>query len=57
VLNSPHTIDANYRGEVQVILANFGEEEFAVPRGLKIAQLVLSPTVQATVHEVSGELE
>jgi dUTP pyrophosphatase len=54
VLNSPGTLDADYRGEVQVILANFGEEEFAVTRGTKIAQLVLSATVQAAIREVSS---
>jgi dUTP pyrophosphatase len=40
VLNSPGTIDADYRGEVKVILANFGEEPFAVRRGDRIAQVV-----------------
>jgi dUTP pyrophosphatase len=54
VLNSPGTIDADYRGEVHVILANFGEEGFAVTRGARIAQLVLSATVQATICEVSS---
>jgi dUTP pyrophosphatase len=54
VLNSPGTLDADYRGEVNVILANFGEEEFPVTRGARIAQLVLSATVQATICEVSS---
>ncbi|MFL6835174.1 MAG: dUTP diphosphatase [Xanthobacteraceae bacterium] len=54
VLNSPGTLDADYRGEVHVILANFGEEEFPVARGARIAQLVLSATVQATICEVSS---
>jgi dUTP pyrophosphatase len=54
VLNSPGTLDADYRGEVHVILANFGEEGFAVARGARIAQLVLSATVQATICEVSS---
>jgi dUTP pyrophosphatase len=52
VLNG--TFDADYRGEVHVILANFGEELFPVARGARIAQLVLSPTVQATICEVSS---
>jgi dUTP diphosphatase len=54
VLNSPGTIDADYRGEVHVILANFGEEAFPVARGARIAQLVLAPTVQASICEVSS---
>ncbi len=47
VLNSPGTIDADYRGELQVILANFGSESFAVARGARIAQLVIAPVVRA----------
>src|SRR5262245_19445190 len=53
VLNAPGTIDAAYRGEVQVILVNLGNEPFAVERGARIAQLVLSTTVQASIGEVS----
>jgi dUTP pyrophosphatase len=52
VLNSPGTIDADYRGEVRVILANFGSEPFVVERGARIAQLVFAATMQATVLEV-----
>src|SRR5262249_86524 len=55
VLNSPGTLDADYRGEVCVILANFGDAPFTVKRGAKIAQLVLSPTAQASIHEVSSD--
>lgn len=54
VLNSPGTVDADYRGEVQVILVNLGAEPFAVERGARIAQLVLAPTLQATVCEVAN---
>ena len=54
VLNSPGTLDADYRGELHVILANLGAEPFVVERGARIAQLVLSPTVQAEIHEVPG---
>jgi dUTP pyrophosphatase len=43
VLNSPGTIDADYRGEVQVILANLGSEAFTVTRGMRIAQMVVAP--------------
>jgi dUTP pyrophosphatase len=42
VLNSPGTIDADYRGEVQVILANLGAEPFTIARGMRIAQMVVS---------------
>ena len=51
VLNSPGTIDAGYRGEIGVILANFGEEAFEVKKGDKVAQLVLAPVTQAAVEE------
>ena len=54
VLNSPGTLDADYRGELHVILVNLGNEPFTVERGAKIAQLVLSPTAQASIHEVSS---
>jgi dUTP pyrophosphatase len=46
VLNSPGTIDADYRGEIGVILANLGSAAFTVTRGLRIAQLVVAPVVQ-----------
>jgi len=52
VLNSPGTIDADYRGEVQIILANFGSESFAVTRGIRIAQLVIATVSRATLEEV-----
>ncbi len=52
VLNSPGTIDADYRGEVQIILANFGSESFAVTRGMRIAQLVIATVSRATLEEV-----
>jgi dUTP pyrophosphatase len=47
VLNSPGTIDADYRGEIRVILINHGEEPFVIRRGERIAQLVIAPVVQA----------
>ncbi len=52
VLNSPGTIDADYRGEIQVILANLGAEPFAVARGARIAQLVIAPVARARLVEV-----
>ena len=47
VLNTPGTIDSDYRGELMVILANFGKEEFTVKNGDRIAQVVLAPVTQA----------
>jgi len=43
VLNSPGTIDADYRGEIQIILVNLGSEPFVINRGMRIAQLVIAP--------------
>lgn len=51
VLNAPGTIDADYRGELKVLLVNFGEEPFAVTRGARIAQLVMAAVVRAEVAE------
>jgi dUTP pyrophosphatase len=51
VLNTPGTIDADYRGEVMVILVNLGAEPFAVTRGMRIAQLVVAPVVRAHIEE------
>lgn len=52
VLNTPGTIDAGYRGEVGVILANFGDADFSVKKGDKIAQLVIAPVLQPAVAEI-----
>jgi dUTP pyrophosphatase len=54
VLNSPGTIDADYRGEVCVILVNLGEDDFVIRRGERIAQLVIAPVAQATLLEVTS---
>lgn len=51
-LNTPGTIDHDYRGEVKVILANLGSEPFAVKRGERIAQLVPAPVLKAAFREV-----
>ncbi|MEW6577237.1 dUTP diphosphatase [Sphingorhabdus sp.] len=51
-LNTPGTIDCDYRGEVKVILANLGDEVFEIERGDRIAQLVVAPAPQALVTEV-----
>lgn len=55
-LNTPGTIDSDYRGEVKVILANLGSEAFEIVRGERIAQLVPAPVLLAHFHEVD-ELE
>ena len=54
VLNTPGTIDSDYRGEVKVILANLGSEPFAVVRGERIAQLVPAPVQRACFAEVDA---
>ena len=54
VLNTPDTIDADYRGEVQVILINHGAEPFMVERGMRIAQLVIARVERATLVEVDS---
>ena len=51
VLNTPGTIDEGYRGEVGVILANFGAEPFRVEKGAKIAQIVIAPCTRAEIVE------
>ena len=51
VLNSPGTIDADYRGEIQVILVNLGQVPFTVARGMRIAQLIIGPAMQVTIYE------
>jgi dUTP pyrophosphatase len=52
VLNTPGTIDADYRGELKVILINLGDKIFRVEKGLRIAQMVLCPVIKATLKEV-----
>ena len=51
VLNSPGTVDADYRGEIQVILVNLGHESFVVARGERIAQLVIAPVFRAQLSQ------
>jgi dUTP pyrophosphatase len=53
-LNTPGTIDADYRGEVKVILVNLGEEAVTIRRGDRIAQMVIAPVVQAAWTEVDS---
>jgi dUTP pyrophosphatase len=53
-LNTPGTIDSDYRGEVKVILANLGDEDFGIARGDRIAQLVVAPVTHAAMIEVDA---
>jgi len=52
VLNTPGTIDADYRGEVKIILQNFGKDDFEITRGMRIAQMIIAPVTQATLVAV-----
>ena len=54
VLNSPGTVDSDYRGEIKVLLVNLGEDTFEVQRGTRIAQLVILPVVRAELVEVDA---
>ena len=54
VLNTPGTIDADYRGELKVILINLGSKSFKVEKGLRIAQMILCPIVKAKLIEVEA---
>jgi dUTP pyrophosphatase len=54
VLNSPGTIDADYRGEIQVILVNLGQDSFIVTRGMRVAQLIIAPAMQVTICETAN---
>lgn len=52
ILNTPGTIDADYRGEIKIILINLGKNNFRVEKGLRVAQMVLCPVTQAVLEEV-----
>ena len=53
-LNSPGTIDSDFRGEVKVILANLGSDPFTVTRAMRIAQLVIAPVTRVAIEEVAA---
>lgn len=55
-LNSPGTIDADYRGEINVLLINHGREPFTIKRGERIAQMIVAPVTHATLVPAAGEL-
>lgn len=52
ILNSPGTIDSDYRGEVKIIIMNFGKEEFKISKGDRVAQLIVSKVYTAKIEEV-----
>jgi dUTP pyrophosphatase len=52
VLNTPGTVDADYRGEVKVILINLSNEPFTIERGMRIAQIIIAPYTQAVIEQV-----
>jgi len=54
VLNTPGTVDADYRGELQIILVNFGAEPFVISRGMRIAQLIAAPVQRIKLVEVDA---
>ena len=54
VLNSPGTIDSDYRGEIEIILVNLGDKDVAVKDGQRIAQLVIAPVCRAKIEEASA---
>lgn len=54
VLNTPGTVDADYRGELQVILINLGAEPFIVQRGMRIAQIIIAPVQRAALVELDN---
>ncbi|NLS18343.1 dUTP diphosphatase [Rhizobium sp. P40RR-XXII] len=56
-LNSPGTIDSDYRGEVKVLLINLGEEPFEITRGMRIAQMIIAPVTQARIVETTEASE
>ncbi|MCB1385495.1 MAG: dUTP diphosphatase [Nitratireductor sp.] len=58
-LNTPGTIDSDYRGEVMVLLVNLGQAAFTIERGMRIAQMIVAPVTRAVLEEVSlaGETE
>ena len=55
VLNAPGTIDEDYRGEIQVLLVNLGQESFTITHGDRIAQLVIAPVLRVRIEPVNDE--
>ena len=57
VLNTPGTIDSDYRGEIKIILINLGQKQFKVEKGARIAQMVMCPIIQAEIEETEDLIE
>ena len=57
LLNTPGTVDSDYRGEVKVIVINLGKEPFVIKRGMRIAQMIISPVCQAELDLVEDVVE
>lgn len=57
VLNTPGTIDSDYRGEIKALLINFGEEDFTISRGMRVAQMVIAPVSRAVLVQTETSLE
>jgi dUTP pyrophosphatase len=57
VLNAPGTIDSDYRGELMILLVNFGEEPFTIKNGDRIAQIIFAKAEQATISEIENPSE
>ncbi len=57
VLNTPGTIDSDYRGEIKIILINLGQKQFKVEKGARIAQMVMCPVIQAEIEETEDLIE
>lgn len=55
VLNAPGTIDSDYRGELRIILVNLGEDAFIIEPGMRVAQIVVAPVIQASFVPVDGD--
>jgi len=56
ILNTPGTIDSDYRGEIKVIMYNHGKEEFVINNGDRIAQMILTPVLKIELEETDGDL-
>ena len=54
LVNAPGTIDSDYRGEIKIILINQGDEDFEISRGMRIAQMVIAPVLQAAIEPVTS---
>ena len=57
VLNSPGTIDCDYRGEIGIMLANLGDAPFAIERGMRVAQMIIAPVIGIAWREETGSLD